>query len=44
MWQKIKCWFGWHEWVYVGRRTIFDVINKKPATKYICKHCGKIKR
>lgn len=44
MWQKIKCWLGLHEWIYVGRRTIFDMLDDKPETKFICKHCGKVKR
>lgn len=33
MWNKIKCWFGWHEWECQGVYIFFD----------ICKHCGKIK-
>lgn len=42
--RKILCWLGKHEWIYVGRRTIFDILAGKPETKFICKHCGKVKR
>lgn len=44
MWQKIKCLLGLHSWVYVGRRTIFDILENKPTLQYVCKHCGKEKR
>lgn len=42
--RKLSCWLGWHEWRYVGRRTIFDILDGKPETKFICEHCGKIKK
>ena len=41
--RKLKCFFGWHEWVldfYIGA---FDdvVISAKEIRK--CKHCGKLR-
>ena len=46
MWQKIKCWLGWHEWDYIER---LDHIDDKGIFYYKldyvkCKHCGKVKR
>lgn len=40
MWQKIKCWLGWHEWE--------DVTHPKSGVgfryTYRCKHCHKFWR
>ena len=49
MWQKIKCWLGWHEW----HNACLICANK--GTKYcrkcgyensetFCKHCWKVNR
>lgn len=37
MWQKIKCWLGFHEWTRQ-----LDMYNLDYT--YRCKHCGKVKR
>lgn len=42
--RKLFCLLGFHKWVFVGRRTIFDILNGKGKTNYICKYCGKEKR
>lgn len=42
--RKLLCWLDWHEWIYVGRRTMFDILDGKPDTKYVCKHCGNVKK
>ena len=54
MWQKIKCWLGWHEWEKLPSnydvttdwecwKTIdFDDYNADKLFK--CKHCGKVKK
>ena len=39
MWQKIKCWLGWHEW-----ETWQKGFTGSLGSVDICKHCGKIKR
>lgn len=54
MWQKIKCWLGFHEW-----RLDCDLWGKEFRCKLIgyrecqnwcseykekCRHCGKVKR
>lgn len=50
MWQKIKCWLGWHEWAswccisYNGDTNYCDqACNKCPNEAKYCKHCGKVK-
>lgn len=52
MWQKIKCWIGWHEWVkdcFCGE-WYMEVCHTKNRCRYCdytrkkCKHCGKVKR
>lgn len=44
MWQKIKCWLGWHEWV-IKKFTYYQKNMFKPHIqneyKIVCKHCGK---
>ena len=44
MWQKIKCWLGWHEW----EEKTFILPNGAYSTYkckiFMCKHCGKAKR
>ena len=37
MWQRIKCFFGWHEWDTVWD----DPVN--PPLYYYCKHCDATK-
>lgn len=48
MWQKIKCWLGWHEWEIIDTKEIqTDTWGKywiEYRLCYICKHCGKVKR
>ena len=50
MWQKIKCWLGWHEWVLDCAKYCMVVwkyeVNCQncQARKEVCKHCGKVKR
>lgn len=39
MWQKIKCWLGWHEWEDVTH----PLWKMNYITKYRCKHCHKFK-
>ena len=51
MWQKIKCWLGWHEYIPLGKCTApFDYDCGDNTCSYcvyrewICKHCGKVKK
>lgn len=50
MWQKIKCWLGWHEYTKVGICNApdgYDCIDIKCSDCdycLVCKHCGAIKR
>lgn len=52
IWNKIKCWFGWHEWTFNCRecKAIYTKISCKecffiPREKkeIWCKNCGKLK-
>lgn len=54
MWQKIKCWLGWHEWKdccedghCVLSKGVCDDCYNCPyghGQNIICKHCGKVKK
>ena len=56
MWQKIKCWLGWHEWEKVPytcteekRCAWFEdsgpiVCSWCNYNLKKCKHCGKVKK
>lgn len=45
MWQKIKCWLGWHEWYCPYGCCDMDYNPKcKIAHDIFCKHCGKLKK
>ena len=39
MWQKIKCWLGWHEWEDITHPSLL----KEGVHYYRCKHCHKFK-
>lgn len=40
MWQRIKCWLGFHSFICTDVWLGGDVEKRK----HICKHCGKIKK
>lgn len=49
MWQKIKCWLGWHKWTFVclecKKAKCKDCIfSKKERSRLYCKQCGKVKK
>ena len=50
MWQKIKCWLGWHEWkpcndnVPCSYYAHYKNCGNCNFCKQVCKHCGKVKR
>lgn len=45
MWQKIKCWLGWHEWsFYENYKKVHSggvCYYKITGSGYKCKHCKK---
>ena len=43
MWQKIKCWLGWHEWTLVHETVETKRLGYQQIFWYECKHCGKVK-
>jgi hypothetical protein len=53
MWQKIKCWLGWHELIDCCDYCC-DIIKDADCGKCsyflfrekikVCKHCGKVKK
>ena len=48
MWQKIKCWLGFHEWLYTCK--LINCVEGKfhcESCKHsymVCDHCRKVKR
>ena len=50
MWQKIKCWLGWHKWVFDCVQYCNIVWKYRvncqecPVRMVVCKHCGKMKK
>lgn len=53
MWQKIKCWLGWHDWergctiLTINNRYCLQEGHNCKICRYsflTCKHCGKAKR
>lgn len=44
MWQKIKCWLGWHDWVLTHETVETRRLGYQQIFWYECKHCGKVKK
>lgn len=49
MWQKIKCWLGWHKWIFVcleckKAKCKGCIFSKKEKSRLYCKHCGEVKK
>lgn len=44
MWQKIKCWLGFHRLIWVAEEYKESGVWKRSKPYLSCKYCGKVKK
>ncbi len=40
MWQKIKCWLGFHHWIRVKETVYLGELGECEVWRTKCKYCG----